>query len=118
MGNFGRHVPNEAEADPMNVRIRSTIDGTLDQLPDTFENWNPERVKEAALGFALADSNRIEQLANADAFLALHREFFDLDSNGQTMNKTLEALYGEKVYTVSEFEKAYEVCCANNSLTL
>ena len=34
------------------------------------------------------------------------------------MNRTLEALYGDRVYTVSEFEKAFQVCCANKSLTL
>jgi hypothetical protein len=34
------------------------------------------------------------------------------------MNRTLEALYGERVYTVDEFERAYAVCRANNSLQL
>ena len=77
-----------------------------------------ERIKEAALGFERADNTRIEQRAHADAFVALHTEWIDIDTNAQTMNKTLAALYGERLYSVSEFEKAYEVCRANNSLKL
>ena len=118
MGNFGRHIPNSAEQDPLNVRARASLDGTLDELPDTFENWDKDRVKEAVQGLQRADESTIKQRANADAFLALHPEFVDINTNGQTMNRTLEALFGERLYSVSEFEKAYEVCCANNSLTL
>ena len=113
-----RLVPNSVEQDPLNQHVRAALDGTLEELPDTFEHWPADRVKEAALGFQRADDNRIAQRANADAFLALHKEFLDTQANGETMNRTLEALYGERLYTVSEFEKAYAVCRANNSLTL
>jgi hypothetical protein len=119
VGMFGHsYLHNQAAEDPLNVKARRSLDGTLDELPDTFENWSAEQVKEAALGFARADSDRIAQRANADAFLALHREFLDIDANGQTMNRTLAALYGDRLYSVAEFEQAYTVCCANNSLTL
>jgi type IV secretory pathway VirJ component len=117
VGIYGNAIV-EREVDPFDDKIRRSLDGTLSELPDTFENWSAQRVKEAALGFARADSDRIAQKANADAFLTLHKEFIDIDANGQTMNRTLEALYGDRVYSVSEFEKAYAVCRANNSLTL
>jgi hypothetical protein len=116
-GSFGNATIHR-EIDPFDEKARRTLDGTLGELPDTFENWSADRVKEAALGFARADSDRIAQRSNADAFLALHKEFIDIDANGQTMNRTLEALYGDRVYSVAEFEKAYAVCRANNSLTL
>jgi hypothetical protein len=118
MGDFGRHVPNAAEDDPLNVKINASLSGILDELPDTFENWPAERIKEAALGFARADSNTIEQRANADKFIALHPEWIDIKTNGEIMNRTLATLFGDRVYSVSEFEKAYAVCRANNSLTL
>jgi hypothetical protein len=118
MANYERLLHNAADEDPLNVRVNASLKGTLDALPDTFENWDKEKVKTAAEGFMRADSGRIAQRANADRFLSLHPEFVDIDSNGQTMNRTLEALHGERLYSVSEFEKAYEVCLANNSLTL
>jgi hypothetical protein len=117
VGIYGNAIVHR-EVDPFDDKARRSLDGTLGELPDTFENWSADRVKEAALGFARADSDRTAQRANADRFLALHKEFVDIDSNGQTMNRTLEALYGDRVYTVAEFEKAYAVCCANNSLEL
>jgi hypothetical protein len=119
MSGFGRQLSNPADQDPLNRRVNAALTGTLDELSEEgFEFWPKEQVKEAIVGLQREDSNKIAQDANADAFLALHPEFVDIDSNGKTMNRTLEALYGERVYTVSEFEKAYQVCCANNSLTL
>jgi hypothetical protein len=53
-----------------------------------------------------------------DHFVALHPEFIDINANAETMNRTLEALYGDRLYSVDEFEKAYAVCRANNSLEL
>jgi hypothetical protein len=116
-GSYGNSIVHR-EVDPFDDKVRRSLDGTLNELPDTFENWSADRIKEAALGFERADRDRIAQKANADAFLALHPEFVDLNTNGQTMNRTLEALYGDRLYSVAEFEKAYDVCRANNSLTL
>jgi hypothetical protein len=102
---------NPAENDPLNRRVNGALNGTLDELSEEgFEFWPKQKVREAVEGLQRADSNTIAQRANADAFVDLHPEFLDIDSNGETMNRTLEALYGARVYTVSEFEKAYQVC--------
>ncbi len=117
VGSYGNAFV-QREENEFDIDTRRRLDG-LDPLnSEKFEKWSPERVKEAALGFARADSTRIEQKANADLFVALHPEFIDVNENGQTMNRTLEALYGDRLYSVAEFEKAYDVCRANNSLTL
>jgi hypothetical protein len=115
VGSYTRYTPNSAEEDPFNIRVRAFKD---DNMPDGPENAPAEEVKAWADHFQREDTNKIAQRANADAFLALHPEFLDMQANAEAMNRTLEALYGDRVYTVSEFEKAYQVCRANNSLTL
>jgi len=38
---------------------------------------------------------------------------------GKQFNKTLDAMFGaNRTYTIEQFERAYQVCCANNSLEL
>ena len=119
IGDYTRNLPaNSTELDPLNQRVQASLDGTLDELPDTFENWQAPQVREAVEGLQRADENRTKQRANADAFLASHPEFLDIQANGETMNRTLEALYGERLYTPAEFERAYKVCRANKTLQL
>ncbi len=116
-GSYGNAFVQREETE-FDIDTRRRLDG-LDPLnSEKFEKWAPERQKEAYEGFVRADSTRIEQKANADRFVALHKEFVDIDTNGQTMNRTLEALYGDRLYSVAEFEKAYAVCRANGSLTI
>jgi len=98
MSGFGRQLINPAENDPLNRRVNGALNGTLDELSEEgFEFWSKEQVKEAIAGLQREDSNKIAQNANAESFLALHPEFVDIDSNGETMNRTLQALYGERV---------------------
>jgi hypothetical protein len=115
IGSYTRYISNPAEIDPLNQRVRDFLD---DSMPDGPENAPAEEVRAWAEHFQRADTNAIAQRENADAFLAVHPEFLDTKANGETMNRTLETLYGDRVYTVSEFEKAYRVCCANKSLAL
>jgi hypothetical protein len=52
-------------------------------------------------------------------FVSLHPEFIDNEDNGKQFNKTLNAMFGAGLtYTVDQFERAYQVCLANNSLEL
>src|SRR5215469_15468719 len=116
MSNYLRYVPNAAESDPLNVRIQSSLDGTLDQLPDTFENWDKERVKEAVQGLQRADAKLNARRETADAFIDAHPEFIDTQENGERMNRTLQSLYGDTTFTPEHFERAYAVLRANNML--
>jgi hypothetical protein len=120
VGSYLRHVQNPANEDTFNKDTRRALDGEkrFDDDSPRFEDWSAAKQRAAYEGLERAEDNKIKQRANADAFLASHAEFIDIDANGQTMNRTLEALYGDRVYTVDEFEKAYEVCRANNSLKI
>jgi len=118
-GSYGNAVVPR-KVNPFDEQVKRSLDGEPlfnDESP-RFEDWSPAKQRAAYDGFVRADNDKSEQKANADTFLALHKEFLDTNENGQAMNRTLEALYGNKVYTVDEFERAYAVCRANNSLTL
>jgi hypothetical protein len=120
-GSFGNgpNVYQQSQSE-FDIKARDLLNGkpAFDDSSPRFEDWSPEKQKASYEGLQRADSNLIEQRANADAFLALHPEFIDLNTNGQTMNRTLETMFGDRVYTVAEFEQAYAVCRANNSLQL
>lgn len=120
-GSFGNgpNVYQQSESE-FDIKARELLNGkpAFDNSSPRFEDWSPEKQKTSYEGLQRADSNKIEQKANADAFVAAHPEFLDTDANGSTMNRTLEEMFGVRVYTVAEFEKAYAVCRANNSLKL
>jgi hypothetical protein len=55
---------------------------------------------------------------NADAFASLHSEYLDTPENGKRFNNTLKAMFGDCAHTVEQFEAAYQVLRANNTLDL
>ena len=68
--------------------------------------------------FQRTDQKLSARSQSADAFIALHPEFFDTQENGQAMNRTLQALYGDIAFTPGHFEQAYAVLKANDALDL
>jgi len=116
VGNYTRSV--QKESDPFDVRLRATLDGTLDTLEDNFENWPAEKVKEAYQGFERANTKHIVVNQNASTFLAVHPEFIDNDANAQLVNRTLKTMFGDCVHTVEQFESTYQVLRVSNSLAL
>jgi len=56
---------------------------------------------------------------NADEFCVIHPEFLDHEKNCKQFNKVLDVMFGANIaYSLDQFERAYEVCKANNSLEL
>jgi hypothetical protein len=111
----------QAEDDPFNKRIRAFRDDSIDSLPDSFENWPKEKIKEAVEGVIRADQRQQDIAAtgqNGTSFVALHEEYLDTPANGQLMNHQLRTLYGETLYTLEHFEAAYQALRASGFLAL
>jgi hypothetical protein len=121
MGSFMRHVPNSAETDPFNKRIRAFKDDTVDQLPDKFENWEAPVVKEALAGIQRADQvqqARLENQKTGDMFIAGHGEYIDSVPNAQLMRHQLVTMFGDRQHSLGEFEQAYAALRESNFLAL
>jgi hypothetical protein len=119
VGNYTRNT--DSQEDPFNTRVRAFRDDSVDTLPDTFENWPKERVKEAVEGMLRADQRQQDLIAtkdNADVFLAAHPEFLDTTANGQLMNHELKRMFGDCLHTFDQYEAAYESLRASNFLAL
>ncbi len=111
IGSFTRYTSNPAEEDPLNVRVTSSLNGTFDELPDTFENWSAPQVKEAVQGLQREDQvahDRLETQKNGDAFVAGHPEFIDNTANAHLLFNQMNTMFGEGLHTLDHFEKAYE----------
>jgi hypothetical protein len=121
VGNYQRYLPNVAENDPLNRRIQANLDGTQDELPDKFEFWDKERVKEAVAGVMREDQRQKDKIAtgqNGDAFIAVHPEYVDSKANSELMRHQLKTQFGECLYTLEHYESAYEALRASNFLAL
>jgi hypothetical protein len=116
VSNYERLLSNPAERDPLNQRINASLNSELDQLEPTFENWSAPQVKEAIAGLQRASAKFNARIETSNAFIALHPEFLDTESNGQAMNRTLQVLYGDTTFTPEHFEQAYAVLRANGML--
>ena len=116
-GNYTQ-LHNAADDDPLNKKVRASLDGTLNELPDTFENWSPDRVKEAVKGVQANNAKRVALDQAATDFVALHPEYIDSEANGKRLNNALVARFGNRVFTVAEFEQEYQVLRANSTLQL
>ena len=115
VGSYTRFIPNSADQDEFNQNVRRAHDG----LDPINPRATAEQIKQVFEEARLADETRVTNKRNADEFCALHPEFLDHDKNGAQFNKTLDAMFGANIaYTVDQFERAYQVCCANNSLEL
>lgn len=107
LGSFGRHVPNAAENDPLNLRL---IGGNLDELP-LHERLTAEEIKAAALLAQREDQatqDRIETQKNGDAFIAGTPAFIDNTANAHLLLNQARTMFGDGVITVSQFQSAYE----------
>jgi hypothetical protein len=118
IGNYTRLLHHDADDDPLNQRINASLSGTLDELPDTFENWNKDDVREAIEGLQRADERKATVNANADSWAINHPEYLDTAKNGAVFNRALNAMFGPITFTVEHFEKCYQVLRANNTLEL
>jgi hypothetical protein len=118
-GSYGNAIVHREENE-FDTQVRARLRGgsTFDDSSPRFEDWSPEKQRASYEGLQRADANVNDQRENADTFLALHPEMPDTTANAQALNRTLEALYGKRVYSVVEFEKGYEVARANNLLHL
>jgi type IV secretory pathway VirJ component len=115
-GHYTRNIPTEN--DPFNNRVMSFRDGDLESLENNPETASAATIRAFGEMFARNDAKTVTQRQNADAFLAQHSEFIDHPANADKMNKALSAMYGERVYTVEEFECAYNALRANKALEI
>jgi hypothetical protein len=113
VGSYTRNI--DTQEDPFNQRVRAFKDDTV---PDGPENAPAEEVRAWGEMFQRADTKRVAIETNAAEFLTYHPELIDNNANGQAMNRTLKAMFGDCVHTVEQFETAYRVLLANNSLAL
>ena len=120
-GSFGNgpNIHQELPSD-FDVATRARLNGesSFDDSSPRFEDWSPAKQRASFEGLQRADANVTEQRANADAFVALHPEIPDTTANAKVLNSTLEAMYGQRVYTIEEFENAAKVARANGLLQL
>ena len=115
VGSYLRHVPNSADNDEFNQNVRRAHDG----LGPVRPTLTAEEIKVAYEDALAADETRSINIQNSMEFVSLHPEFIDNPANGEQFNKTLNAMFGAGLtYTVDQFERAYKVCLANNSLEL
>jgi hypothetical protein len=115
VGSYLRHIENSADRDEFNINLKRAHDGLGPITPQPTAEQIKQLVEEAQA----ADETRATNKRNADDFCALHPEFLDHDRNGAQFNATLDAMFGTNIaYTLDQFERAYAVCCANNSLEL
>jgi hypothetical protein len=115
VGSYLRGVPNAADTDDFNVDLRRAADG----LGPINPRPTAEQIKQLVEEAQQADETRATNKRNADDFCDLHPEFLDHKNNCDIFNKTLNAMFGANIsYTLDQFERAYAVCCANNSLEL
>jgi hypothetical protein len=77
-------------------------------------------MKEAFDGQRRVDEKLALTHQNSQTFIDLNPAFVDSKANGEKMNAALKSLYGElpRAFTVEEFETAYNVLRAANSLEL
>ena len=120
-GGFG-NGPNIYDQSPteFDTQARARLKGeqTFDDSSPRFEDWSPEKQRAAYEGMRRSDANLIAINENADIFLAKHPEFVDNKVNGEAINRTLKAMFGDVVHTTEQFEAAYNVARANNILQL
>jgi len=115
VGSYLRFVPNSADADEFNQNVRRAHDG----LGPVKPQLTAEQIKVAYEEALAADETRINNFQISDEFVVLHPEFLDHPKNGEQFNKTLNVMFGaNRAYTLDQFEQAYQVCVANNSLEL
>jgi hypothetical protein len=115
VGSHLRFIPNSADNDEFNTNLRRAHDG----LGPVRPTLTAEEIKTAYEDAIAADETRSINIQNSRKFVSLHREFIDSPKNGDIFNRTLNAIFGaNRAYTVDQFERAYQVCCANNLLEL
>jgi hypothetical protein len=119
LGNF--HVRSQADSDQFNIKTRAALGDpeALEQLDaDDPDNLSAEQIRAAHDLAVRADATLTTRSESAEEFLALCPEFLDTQANGDAMNKTLHALFGDVAFTTDHFLKAYEVLNATNALSL
>jgi hypothetical protein len=115
VGSYLRHVPNSADNDEFNENLRRAHAGLGPVKPQPTAEQIKTLVEEAIA----ADETRAINIRHSEEFVSLHPEFLDHPKNGEQFNRTLDAMFGaNRAYTLDEFERAYAVCLANNSLEL
>src|SRR5215469_11143824 len=97
---YNRHVINQADLDPFNIRVRAFKD---DNMPDGPENAPAEEVKKWAEHFQSQDKARQElqeTIKNADAFIAAHPELVDNEANGKILVNQANTMFGKGFHTI------------------
>jgi hypothetical protein len=117
-GDYTYRVPEQE--DPLNARIHASLNNTLDELPDTFENWDKDRVREAVAGLQRADVNHqasLETQKTGNAWTKLHPEYVDSDANAYLMRHQLRS-NGITHARFEDFDLAYQQLRESNLLKL
>jgi hypothetical protein len=116
MADYERLLHNSADEDPLNVRVNASLNGSLDELPDTADFWTKDRWKEAALAAEREDratQDRLENKKTADGFVASHPEYVDNNVNGKLLLNQMNTMFGPGLHTPDQHEAAYEYLCNN-----
>src|SRR5947209_2182210 len=90
-GSYGNAPSVPREETEFDAQARAILNGQpiYDDASPRFEDWSPAHQRAGVEGAGRADENLSINRVNSSAFLALHSEYLDIDSNGQTMNRTL-----------------------------
>jgi hypothetical protein len=122
MSGFGRQLINPAENDPLNRRVNSALNGTLDELSEEgFEFWPKEQVKEAIVGLQRADLHQQDvqaRVKNAEAWFVLHPEYCNTPTNNALMNHELVVRFGETAWSIDQYDEVYASLRASNFLNI
>lgn len=119
VGNYTRHI--QSEEDPFDTRVRAFRNDTVDSLPNKFENWDKEHVREAIEGMGRQDQRQqtiTARVSNAETWLTEHPEFVRNNANIDLMNHELTRTFGEIEWTLAHYDHAYQSLRASNFLKL
>ncbi len=114
-GNYTRTLD---AADEVTDRVISVRDGDTEALENNPETASAATIKAFGELFARNDAKLIALHRNSDTFVTLHKEFLDTKFNGERMNDTLKAMFGDVAYSLEQYEHAYSVLRANNVLEI
>lgn len=83
-GDYTRYV-NHTE-DPFDTRVHAFRDDTVDSLPDKFENWDKEHVREAVEGLMREDQKHQDRAVTARMVLILLHSIRSTSIRTQMLN--------------------------------
>ena len=96
VGSYG-YAPTIVENNDFDTQTRARLNGEnpFDDSSPRFEDWSPAKQRAAFDGLRRSDEKFAVINENADIFIANHPEFLDTKANGEAINRTLKAMFGD-----------------------